>query len=84
MAEIRIFNKQIHRMTIQVDIIANVYYLAPNQEITFILEDSCDEQFFWLEEFPENFRVLTIPDSLNDFIMRDGKKFHCSDYPGDS
>lgn len=83
MFQISIVNKQEHQISVQVDPFACTYYLIPNDTITFLIQDCSEEHSITMEEFPNGFRVLTLETTLEYYVVRDGKKYHWKEYPGD-
>ena len=83
MFQLKIYNRQDHPISVQVDPFANTYRLAPGENITFVVAASGDDQTMDLEEFPDGFQILTLCSWLEYWVIRDGKKYHWRDYGGD-
>ncbi len=76
---ILIRNSKAHKAFLQVEPWANLYRLEPSEELTVVIARSKTGPQFEVEEY-EDTTILTLPYSEEFFVVKDGKRFHLSEY----
>lgn len=81
MYHLNFFNSKEAPFIIQVDPWACTYRLNKGEGIELIFESKSEEPTFYIDEHDTDYRILTIWDSEEFFILIDGKQVHWTDYP---